>query len=269
MNASDDRSPEAFKNKIEAACQTQSVIGADPRPNCLVIDEIDGATAPAVNVLLNFLKVGMTGGSGGDAASTTSETGNAVNNKKKSKTKPLLRPVICICNDLYAASLRPLRPLALIIKIPPTDSHRLVSRLMHVARRERLKTDQSTLMGLCLKMENDVRGCLNTLQFIRGRYKELTLALVRSSAVGTKDVHRNLYSVWQSIFQMPKAEKKVFTLDGPQGGGGGGGGAAASSRTSLQKSRFQSALHLVESSGETEKVLQVNFSYEIFYNFPP
>lgn len=40
---SDDRSAEVFKNKIEAATQMKAVMGAEPRPNCLIIDEIDGA----------------------------------------------------------------------------------------------------------------------------------------------------------------------------------------------------------------------------------
>ncbi|KAL5018093.1 hypothetical protein ScPMuIL_003815 [Solemya velum] len=43
MNASDDRSAEVFKNKLEAATQMKAVMGEDPRPNCLIIDEIDGA----------------------------------------------------------------------------------------------------------------------------------------------------------------------------------------------------------------------------------
>ena len=43
MLSSDDRSAEIFKNKIEAATQMKAVLGPDPRPNCLVIDEIDGA----------------------------------------------------------------------------------------------------------------------------------------------------------------------------------------------------------------------------------
>ena len=41
--SSDDRSAEIFKNKIESATQMKAVLGPDPRPNCLVIDEIDGA----------------------------------------------------------------------------------------------------------------------------------------------------------------------------------------------------------------------------------
>lgn len=42
-SSSDDRSPEAFRTRIEAATQMESVLGAGGRPNCLVIDEIDGA----------------------------------------------------------------------------------------------------------------------------------------------------------------------------------------------------------------------------------
>lgn len=40
---SDDRSVDAFRNKLESATQMKAVLGADPCPNCLVIDEIDGA----------------------------------------------------------------------------------------------------------------------------------------------------------------------------------------------------------------------------------
>ena len=40
---SDDRSADVFRTKIDAATQMKAVLGADPRPNCLIIDEIDGA----------------------------------------------------------------------------------------------------------------------------------------------------------------------------------------------------------------------------------
>lgn len=45
---SDDRSPEVFQTRIEAATQMRSVLGSHERPNCLIIDEIDGA--PAVSL---------------------------------------------------------------------------------------------------------------------------------------------------------------------------------------------------------------------------
>lgn len=40
----------AFKNKLESATQMKSVSERDKRPNCLVIDEIDGAPAPTIQV---------------------------------------------------------------------------------------------------------------------------------------------------------------------------------------------------------------------------
>jgi len=45
FSCSDDRSPEVFKTRIEAATQMKSVLGANEKPNCLIIDEIDGAPA--------------------------------------------------------------------------------------------------------------------------------------------------------------------------------------------------------------------------------
>uniref|UniRef100_A0A8C9MTP1 ATPase AAA-type core domain-containing protein n=1 Tax=Serinus canaria TaxID=9135 RepID=A0A8C9MTP1_SERCA len=44
VEMNDDRSPEVFQTRIEAATQMRSVLGSHERPNCLIIDEIDGAT---------------------------------------------------------------------------------------------------------------------------------------------------------------------------------------------------------------------------------
>ena len=55
MNASDDRSVEAFKKKLESSTQMRSVISQDQRPNCLIIDEIDGAPAPTINYLVSVI----------------------------------------------------------------------------------------------------------------------------------------------------------------------------------------------------------------------
>jgi chromosome transmission fidelity protein 18 len=42
---SDDRSIELFRTRLETATQMQEVLSKDYRPNCLLIDEIDGAPA--------------------------------------------------------------------------------------------------------------------------------------------------------------------------------------------------------------------------------
>ena len=41
--------------------------------------------------------------------------------RRRPSSKALMRPVICICNDLYAPALRPLRAVALCFSFkPPT-----------------------------------------------------------------------------------------------------------------------------------------------------
>ena len=148
VNASDDRSVEALQRKLEAATQMRSVMGQQPRPNCLVIDEIDGAPAPTINWLVAQLS-------------------GKQDQKKKKRKGEVLRPIICICNELYTASLRPLRQLALTVPFPPTQPARLATRLKEITSVERLKADLSGLLALCRLTDNDIRSCLATLQFCR------------------------------------------------------------------------------------------------------
>ncbi|KAE8300396.1 Chromosome transmission fidelity protein 18-like protein [Larimichthys crocea] len=115
INASDDRSAEVFQKRIDTATQMKSVLGANERPNCLIIDEIDGAPAAAINILLATLN--RKDGHGGEAGETAK--------KKKKKESILLRPIICICNDLYVPALRPLRQQAFLLTFPQTQPSRL------------------------------------------------------------------------------------------------------------------------------------------------
>jgi chromosome transmission fidelity protein 18 len=90
VNASDDRSIDAFKTMLENSTQMRSLVDAERRPNCIVFDEIDGAPASSIEYLVKFV------------------TGTGVKTKKGQKEKNVLRrPVICICNDVYVAALRP------------------------------------------------------------------------------------------------------------------------------------------------------------------
>ena len=187
INASDDRSVDAFKKSLEAATQMRSVMGEERRPNCLVIDEIDGAPAATINLLVAAL------------------TGTGKSKKKNSGGKNLiLRPVIAICNDLFTPSLRPLRNLALVLPFPPTLSTRLADRLREITAVEKLKTDLSALLALCKKTDNDIRSCLSTLQFFRKKGHQLRASDVASVSVGSKDSNKSLFSVWESLFAIPR-----------------------------------------------------------------
>jgi len=105
INASDDRSLAAFKTRVESATQMRSLAtirggdgaGGSGKPNCLIVDEIDGAPAPTVNYLVGLL------------------TGKGSKKGKKASSPALQRPIICICNDLFVPALRPLRPHCLVV----------------------------------------------------------------------------------------------------------------------------------------------------------
>ncbi|XP_029917755.1 chromosome transmission fidelity protein 18 homolog [Myripristis murdjan] len=237
INASDDRSAEVFQKRIDTATQMKSVLAADQRPNCLIIDEIDGAPVAAINILLATLN--RKDGQGGEA-------GTEAMKKKKKKESILLRPIICICNDLYVPALRPLRQQAFLLAFPQTQPSRLAQRLAEISRRQGMKADTGTLMALCEKTDNDIRSCINTLQFLHGRgQRQVDAKMVQSVSVGQKDQNKGLFHLWQEIFQLPRMKRKRVG-EGFEEGAGAGGGAQ----------RFQNILHLASSSGDYEKVAQ-------------
>nr|XP_061779038.1 chromosome transmission fidelity protein 18 homolog [Nerophis lumbriciformis] len=237
INASDDRSAEVFQKRIDTATQMTSVLGANERPNCLIIDEIDGAPAAAINILLAALN--RKDGHSSDA--TTEST-----KKKKKKETILLRPIICICNDLYVPALRALRQQAFLLTFPQTQPSRLAQRLAEISVRQGMKADTGTLVLLCEKTDNDIRSCINTLQFLFGRgHKHLDSSTIQRVSVGQKDQNKGLFHLWQEVFQLPRNKRKRMGERFEDEPGSGGGGQ-----------RFQHILHLASSSGEYEKVSQ-------------
>ncbi|ETE63137.1 Chromosome transmission fidelity protein 18-like protein [Ophiophagus hannah] len=255
MNASDDRSPDAFQTQIEAATQMKSVLGANEKPNCLVIDEIDGAPMASINVLLS-----ITNRKAGMAESEVKPSGA----KSKGRSGLLLRPIICICNDLYVPALRLLKQQAFLLHFPSTLQSRLVQRLHEIAILQGMKADIGALTTLCEKTDNDIRSCINTLQFLYSRgKKELNVRTVQTATVGLKDQNKGLFSIWQEIFQLPRVRRKnlgtdpslpaSLLLSGAEDEFGRGAGQTAISSSTQQ---FHRILHLSVSSGEYEKLSQ-------------
>ncbi len=124
LNASDARTAGAVEDVIKMALESGSL--KDPRPTLVVIDEIDGATGGGGELRANrtALFVPWCDLSRWARAPVPRQPGLASRGKKQRKGfKPLLRPIICICNDLYAPSLRPLRPMSKLVRFskPPTN----------------------------------------------------------------------------------------------------------------------------------------------------
>ncbi|KAJ3646988.1 hypothetical protein Zmor_024542 [Zophobas morio] len=228
INASDDRSIDAFKTSIENATSMRSVLDTEKRPNCLIFDEIDGAPAASIDYLVKFV------------------TGAATKTKKKSQLKEknvLKRPIICICNDVYVPSLRPLRQVAFVVNFPPTSNTRLSERLMEISKWQRVKTDMGAMLALAEKSQNDIRSCLSVLHFFKAQDKPVTLSDVHKASVGKKDTQKGIFSVWQDIFLIERGK-----------GGSKSGGL---------RERMGKILDGVNSFGDYEKVAQ-----GVFENYP-
>ena len=215
VNASDDRSADALRTKVTDAVQMQPVIG-DKRPNLVVIDEIDGALGGAegrgaIQALLSIINGGSKGGRArhGDENDAGADN-DAVGKKTKRKGPgPLMRPIICICNDLYAPALRPLREVAKIFRMVPPASARLNQRLRDVCAKQTLRADTRAINALAEKSEGDVRACLNALQMIAQKGVDAVTLRDVNENVGEKDMSMHARMVWESLLSGHIANKRT------------------------------------------------------------
>lgn len=224
VNASDERSAAVLKERVLQAMESTTLQFSSSdttknamvgRPNCLILDEIDGADVKgAIATLVEIIRaeIPSKSSSHNSAASTTK------GNKQK---KPFLRrPMIFICNHKYAPALRPLLPYCRHFDVTPPSSVRLVARLRAILAAENLTVGGSSNMlnQLVVSSGGDIRSCLYTLQFASARAKELStadgtcvdLAPVLAGAVGgsaVKDERNDVASIITCVFRKWKETK--------------------------------------------------------------
>ncbi|KAG6860581.1 hypothetical protein C0995_009630 [Termitomyces sp. Mi166 len=202
INASDARSGSIVDDRIRPALESGSAVGST-KPVLLIIDEIDGATGAGDNSNTFISKL-------------VSLTQDRPRKKRQKQNDPqakrsILRPIICICNDLNASSLAKLKPHALQIRMQrPADIH-TVNRLREICQLEGVKADSRALSTLVGVAKGDLRGCLNTLQFIKSRNQEVTEDVVRNATAGMKEGDTSLNAVLNNIFS-PLTKKRVKEL---------------------------------------------------------
>ncbi|KAH9814323.1 P-loop containing nucleoside triphosphate hydrolase protein [Melampsora americana] len=202
INASDDRTTKVVTERIKSALETRTLdAGArqgggmtfkDNRPTCVIIDEIDGAGGGTEGGFVKALVKLITDARG-----------------KKAEIKPLVRPIICICNDLYAPTLRPLRPIARIIRFTTPTPMTIIKRLQTICDLEKLKADLRNLTFLVKIASGDLRSCLNTLQAVQSQSGVASESAIKSAAmVGMKDTGTSVQSVLSKLFKLPRKAKE-------------------------------------------------------------
>ncbi|KAG8723760.1 hypothetical protein FRC09_001846 [Ceratobasidium sp. 395] len=190
INASDARTGSIVDDKIRPVLESGTAMGTN-KPVLMVIDEIDGATGDNASGFVNKL-IQLTL----DKPQPKKGRGD----KSKAEARPLLRPIICICNDLYAPSLARLRPVARIIRFRKVQPVLLANRLRDICQNEELRADTRALTSLVTVSQGDMRACINTLQFIKTRTDVVTEHEVARCTIGMKETEGSVQSAWQDLF---------------------------------------------------------------------
>ncbi|KAF9014074.1 P-loop containing nucleoside triphosphate hydrolase protein [Cyathus striatus] len=204
INASDARSGQIVDDRIQPALESGAAVGST-KPVLVIIDEIDGAT-----------------GGGDNSASFVHKLIQLIQDKPRKKQhrgqkrdlhvkRPILRPIICICNDANASSLARLKPIAYHVRFSrPADIH-IVKRLREICAIESLKAETRALSALVGIAKGDLRGCLNTLQFIKTRKEEVTEVIIRKATAGMKEAETSVLTILNNLFS-PMTKKRVKEL---------------------------------------------------------
>jgi len=135
-------------------------------------------------------------------------------NSSKINKNIIKRPIICICNDLYAKTLAPLRKEGLVFHLKRANPYKLLQRLKEICKIENLNIENNLLKNLCEKSNSDIRVCINSLQFIS--YNISNVALIKSlsserlSILGCKDIAEGLFDIWMKLFTSFPGETPNF-----------------------------------------------------------
>eukprot|EP00559_Dactyliosolen_fragilissimus_P008349 CAMPEP_0184862020 /NCGR_PEP_ID=MMETSP0580-20130426/6565_1 /TAXON_ID=1118495 /ORGANISM="Dactyliosolen fragilissimus" /LENGTH=1163 /DNA_ID=CAMNT_0027359721 /DNA_START=24 /DNA_END=3515 /DNA_ORIENTATION=- len=266
INGSDERSASILRDRVWNAMESTTIdlqsISKKPnssnskginvrndsnKPNCLILDEIDGADArSAISAIVDIIRE--------DLPHNKSAKNNG---SRRLISKPYLkRPLIFVCNNPHVPALRHLLPFCQKFKIGPPSIDRLVTRLSNVLAKEDFVLHSSgtgepiaksgalfgasaILRQLVSVTGGDVRSCLHALQFASIRAKEpgihknceknninsgnfdgrntsvrfvnlLPSLMPALNGSSIKDGRIDVVGILQQIFQKPKKNERLY-----------------------------------------------------------
>ncbi|RMD42304.1 hypothetical protein DV735_g2832, partial [Chaetothyriales sp. CBS 134920] len=203
INASDDRSRDVVRGRIKDALGTETVRGIQEpgkerkigRPVCVVVDEVDGVVAGSgasgeggfMKALVDLVQLDQR-----NLAYHHNHNGETEARKRKKGDRfRMLRPLILVCNDVYAPSLRALRTsgLAEIVHVRKPALEKVVARLKNVFEQEHIPCDTDAVRRICASAwglgsrsssssstaggagEGDIRGVLVNAEWIAHKFR--------------------------------------------------------------------------------------------------
>ncbi|KAI5845074.1 P-loop containing nucleoside triphosphate hydrolase protein [Morchella snyderi] len=287
VNASDERSAGVVKGRVKDILSNEGVksMGAVTsasncavalgKPVCLVVDEIDGASGGGSTNESGFVSALV------DLVLSDQKTSNAIiasgvtrKKKKKEDLFKLQRPIVAICNDLYAPALRALRPLAEIVYMRKPPAKQMVGRIKSVLNTEGFRVEDGAVRRLvelsCTdsagKAGGDMRAAMVGCEWIAAR--------LRATAEQSK-IPSEKKCLTRKIVEEEFGEGGLGDTDGKGGGSGRGSIKEAVERvfyaeevmrgnkeTSASKKtkNIQNLRQMVEGIGEFDKIMSDCFA---------
>lgn len=257
VNASDERSAVVVQGRVrdilsnegvksmgmKAGGSTSVTLG---KPVCLVVDEIDGVTGGGASGEGGFVKALI------DLVLADQKANNfatGVTRKRKGRKGDLFRlqrPIVAICNDLYAPALRALRPLAEIVHMRKPPAGLMVGRLKSVLTNEGFRMEDGAVRRLvelsCMgegagssKAGGDMRAAMVGCEWIACRLR----AAVEEDRDATKPKKERRY-LTRKIVEEEFGDGGLGDTDGKGGGGGKGSVREAVERVFYQQKEVSS-----------------------------
>jgi replication factor C subunit 1 len=148
LNASDQRNKAIISKQLGFLFDNTTLFAGEIQgKNLIIMDEVDGMAGNEDR--------------GGMAA--------LIDIIKKTKT-----PIVCIANDRSHPKLRSLTNYCYDLKFSKPDKRYVVARLSEICARENFKVEPNALEYLVESAGNDIRQCVNFLEFWSRKFKDLT-----------------------------------------------------------------------------------------------
>jgi len=211
---------QALKLKIMNALTTNSLT-SNGKPSCLIIDEVDSAVNS--NEIIRVLSDLVFNDQRTMHRESREPKEPNKNGKGKKKSFLLNRPIICIANDIYStrssryggSPMDKLRPLCEVVNFKKPQSTKSISgvkssgravksirdHLKWICEEEKLMFDYGQLGEVLEICDNDLRACINHLQFNGRQLKEHENTRISGGRVTSKDSQISWFSMVDLLFK--------------------------------------------------------------------
>lgn len=233
INASDERAGQIVKDKVHNTLFNKTL---HSKPVCLVADEVDGSVESGfVKVLIDIINKDIRAT---NKLRYTMNTNSKLKTKNKKSINLLTRPIIAICNNIYAPALEKLKPFCEIVSFRRPSDNALQERLVRICEKEHLDFPIKTINELIDLAQGDIRNCINNLQFMATHNKAPGANITDKSNDEWKSSNKDTVISWFHLVN------KIFKKD---------------SHKDI-KEQFYTLLHQIEMNGNYDRILQGCFT---------